>query len=106
MTPDTPPRRDVRFPFSANALAVLPETGTQREGTVDNISRGGCFVRLADPFLLWAKVKLWVVYRHQQFEAEGSVTHSRLGYGMGIAFEKIPAASQEMLEHWIHELGG
>ncbi len=106
MTPDTPPRRDVRFPFSANALVVDADGGARREGTVDNISRGGCFVRLADPLLLWAKVRLWVVYRQQQFEAKGSVTHSRPGSGMGIVFEKIPDESQEMLDHWIRELGG
>jgi len=106
MTQPSPPRRDARFVFAAQVLAADPATGTQREGTVENISRGGCFVRMREPFHVWARLRLWIVYRCQQFEAEVSVTHARGGHGMGIQFEKITPENQEMLEHWLREISG
>ncbi len=98
------PRRDVRFALTAQVLAVDITTQARREGTLENISHGGCFVRTADPFHVWTRLRLWVVYRGQQFEAECSVTHSRGGHGMGILFEKITAENQEILESWLSEL--
>lgn len=104
MKPPDTLRRDLRFEFTAQALAVDPATGAQREGTVENISHGGCFVRTREPFHVWARLRMWIVYRGQQFEAEVSVTHSRGGHGMGIQFEKITPDNMEMLEHWLQQL--
>lgn len=104
MTQPVTPRRDPRFRFAAQVLAVDPASGTQREGTVENISHGGCYVRMRDPFPLWTRLRLWIVYRGQQFESEVSVTHARGGHGMGIQFEKITPENLEMLEHWLREL--
>jgi hypothetical protein len=104
MTQPPTPRRDLRFEFTAQVLAVDPASGERREGTVENISHGGCFVRTREPFHVWARLRLWIVYRGQQFEAEVSVTHSRGGHGMGIQFEKITPDNMEMLEHWLQEL--
>ena len=98
-------RRDVRFPISANVLATDVASGASCEGTVRDISRGGCFVRTAQPFLQWTRVRLWVVYHARQFEAEGSVTHARGGQGMGVSFESITAANQAILDDWLRELG-
>lgn len=98
-------RRDVRFPISANVLATDVATGARCEGTVKDISRGGCFVQTAQPFFQWARVRLWVVYRGRQFEAEGSVTHARGGQGMGVSFENIAAENQAILDDWLRELG-
>lgn len=104
MTPPAMPRRDARFVFTAQVLALDPASGAQREGTLENISRGGCYVRMREPFHVWARLRLWIVYRGQQFEAEASVTHARGGHGMGIQFEKITPENMEMLDHWLREL--
>jgi hypothetical protein len=104
MTESTTPRRDVRFVFTAQVLAVDPSTGAKREGRLENVSRGGCYVRMREPFQVWARLRLWIVYHGQQFEAEASVTHSRGGHGMGVHFDKITPENLEMLDHWLQEL--
>jgi len=97
----TPERREVRFTIAADVLTEDAATRVQKTGKVENISRSGCFIRTNDPWIQWTSIRLWVVYRGQQFEALGSVVHTAGGRGMGVSFEQISPASQELLGLWL-----
>lgn len=102
--PHAPERREVRFTMAADVLSEDVQTHGQKTGKVENISRSGCFIRTKDPWIQWTTIRLWVVYHGQQFEALGSVVHAAGGKGMGVAFDTIPPASQELLEVWLTSL--
>ncbi len=102
--PPPPERREVRFAIAADVLSEDLQSHAKRAGKVENISRSGCFIRTPDPWLLWTRVRLWIVYQCQQFEAEGSVVHAAGNRGMGISFEKISPASLDLLEAWLKAL--
>lgn len=97
-------RREVRFTIAAGMLSEDLESHAKKTGKVENISRSGCFVSTRDPWLQWTRIRLWIVYHCQQFEAEGSVVHAAGNRGMGISFEKIPPESAELLESWLKAL--
>lgn len=97
-------RREVRFRIAADALTEDLQTHVKKTGKVENISRSGCFIRTADPWITWTHIRLWIVYHGQQFEAEGSVVHTAGGRSMGVSFEKIPPASLDLLTAWLREL--
>ena len=71
---------------------------------MNNISRSGCYVITPDPFMQWTRVRIWVVYRCQQFEAIGAVVHCQGGRGMGVEFEKVSPRDLDLLEAWLREL--
>lgn len=100
-TPTSPERREVRFAIAADVLTEDQQTHAQKVGKVENISRSGCFIKTADPWILWTRIRLWIVYHGQQFEAEGSVVHTAGGKGMGISFEKITPPNDETLTAWL-----
>jgi hypothetical protein len=105
MPPEAAPqRRDARFRIAAGVLVEDAQSHERRNGTVENVSRSGCFVRMTNPFLTWTRVRLWVVYRQDQFEAEGCIVHAVPNRGMGVEFEKINDANRAMLEAWIKQL--
>jgi len=80
------------------------QTHAQKTGKVENISRSGCFVSTKDPWIQWTRIRLWIVYRGQQFAAEGSVVHAAGSRGMGVEFEKISSTDNEMLSAWLSSL--
>ena len=102
--PHSTERREVRFRIAADALSEDLQTHVQKTGKVENISQSGCFIRTPDPWITWTRIRLWIVHHGQQFEAEASVVHSAGGRSMGIAFENIPAASQDLLSAWLKVL--
>lgn len=97
-------RREVRFAIAADVLTEDLQSRAQKTGKVSNISRSGCFVATKDPWMQWTRIRVWIVYKCQQFEAEGSVVHSAGARGMGVAFEKIAPANEEMLASWLATL--
>ncbi len=97
-------RREVRFTIAADVLTEDIQTRVQKTGKVENISRSGCFVSTKDPWIQWTRIRLWIVYRGQQFCAEGSVVHSAGARGMGVEFESIGPADSEMLAAWLTTL--
>jgi len=99
-----PERREIRFTLAADVLTEDEQTRAQRAGKVENISRSGCFIRSKDPWMQWTIIRIWVMYRGQQFEAFGSVVHTAGGKGMGISFDQIPPTSLELLEAWMASL--
>src|SRR5574339_239707 len=103
-TPTHPERREVRFTIAADVLSEDLQTHARKAGKVENISRSGCYIRTPDPWMQWTRIRLWIVYQCQQFEAEGSVVHTAGGKGMGISFETITAPNEEMLTAWLRSL--
>jgi PilZ domain-containing protein len=97
-------RRDVRFVIAADVLSEDLQTHARKAGKIENISGSGCYIKTADPWLMWTRIRLWIVYHCQQFEAEGSVVHTAGGKGMGISFESITAPNEEMLTAWLRSL--
>jgi hypothetical protein len=101
--PTTTERREARFAIAADVLTEDVQTHARKTGKVENISGSGCFVRTPDPWITWTRIRLWIVYHGQQFEAEASVVHAG-GRGMGVSFEAITPANLEVLTAWLQTL--
>ena len=97
-------RREVRFTIAADVLTEDLQTHARKTGKVENISRSGCYIRTADPWLQWTRIRIWIIYHCQQFEAEGSVMHTAGGRGMGVSFENISSPSEDLLAAWLKSL--
>jgi hypothetical protein len=100
----SPHRREARFRIAADALITDAQTGFKLNAKVENISRSGCYVNTPNPLMQWTRVRVWVVYRCQQFEATGAVVHCQGGRGMGVEFDKVAARDLDLLEAWLREL--
>jgi hypothetical protein len=95
-----------RYQFSASAEAVHIQANTRLSGRVSDLSRGGCYVDTISPFPSGAEIKIRIVRDNQSFVALGQVLYSSVGFGMGIAFTKIDAEKQGVLDAWLAELSG
>lgn len=102
--PPSAERREVRFTIAADVLTEDLQSHTKKAGKVENISRSGCYIRSNDPWITWTRIRLWVVYKCQQFEAEGSVVHAAGARGMGVTFEKITPTNSDLLDSWLRLL--
>jgi hypothetical protein len=69
-----------------------------------HLSLFGCFVETVIPFPEGTKFRLRISRGETHLDAEGRVTYSRPGSGMGIAFTTVEEKSLPVLDDWLANL--
>jgi hypothetical protein len=70
-------------------------------GHTKDLSLFGCFAVTVDSFPEGAKVRLRISRGETHLVAQGRVTYSRPGSGMGIAFTTVEQSSLPVLDVWL-----
>jgi hypothetical protein len=86
-------------------MAIIQLTDMQSEkhisGHTKDLSRSGCFAVTEDLFPENTLVKLRISRAETHLFAQGRVTYSRPGSGMGIAFTTVEPSSVTVLDVWL-----
>jgi hypothetical protein len=94
-------RQYPRYPFIASAQLVGEESEIRVAGSISELSLGGCYVDMVDPFPTGAAVKIHITHGTAAFHAAGFVVYSHPGTGMGVAFRRLDPESRAVLEEWL-----
>ena len=70
-------------------------------GDTKDLSLFGCFAVTVDSFPAGTKVRLRISHAERHLSAQGRVTYSRPGSGMGIAFTTVEPSSLLILDVWL-----
>jgi len=95
--------RAVRHKFVARVEVVDIDSERQIAARTSNVSIFGCFIETEVPLPRGTKIRMRITYRGSTFAALGQVTNSR-STGMGVKFDKIEPAQQQILENWLAQL--
>lgn len=95
-----------RYPFVAPIQITEVPTQARVNGRTTDISIGGCYVDSMSPLPNGSRVHVTIKKDGLEFEADGVVTYSQPGIGMGIRFQTMEGAARAMLDTWIVSLGG
>ena len=77
------------------------ESGRKTEESVRNLSLYGCQIVPGTFAVAGARVRVQIIHNREHFEANGRVTDVRGNKGVGIAFTKIEARYESILDKWI-----
>jgi hypothetical protein len=89
-----------RYHFSATA-EVRGLSSPARIGRVKDLSRGGCYVAIREPFSEGFEVTVRITTETESFQCHAVVARATHGIGMGITFGALEAGSQRVLEAWL-----
>jgi PilZ domain len=92
-----------RFSFHASIELTDLQSETQTKDQTSDLSLFGCHVDTLKPLPAGTKVRIKITYRSENFDALGTVVHTRPNSGMGILFTKIEPDEQSILDKWIGE---
>jgi hypothetical protein len=95
-----------RYPFTAAAEALDPQSRSRMTARTSDISRGGCYVDTFCPFPRNSTVKIRILREKENVIADATVVYSQMGMGMGLCFTSLEAEHQRVLDKWIGELSG
>jgi hypothetical protein len=104
--PDNPTnerRRAQRFSFVAASDVIDSLSGAKFSVRTSDLSRIGCYIDMLNPFPVSALLTVRIAKETDNFEAGARVIYQVPGLGMGVAFTKISASSQAVLERWLTE---
>jgi hypothetical protein len=73
-------------------------------GKLKDISLGGCYVTMEDPFSVATRVRLQIILFGLKLLIEGMVRTSVLGRGMGIEFVNLATEHETMLKAALEKL--
>ena len=96
--------RTRRYPFVAAAELVDLRTETQIRGLIRDLSAYGCNINTRTILPAGTKVRIRIAHGTGTFVSLGRIVHSKLGWGMGVAFIKIEHNHELLLERWLAEL--
>jgi len=99
-------RTEPRYQFTASVEITEVKTGTKAKARVSDLGRGGCYVDINSPSPLGTIVKIKISRETKSFEAQGKVTYSLPGMGMGLMFTRVDPKQAKTLERWIGEITG
>lgn len=96
-------RRAQRFSFVATTEVTDAASGAKFSVRTSDLSRIGCYIDMLDPFAVGTTLLVRIIKESDQFEAAARVIYQVPGLGMGVAFTKISASCQAILERWLSE---
>lgn len=98
-------RQHNRRSFSASAEIVEVVSGARLRlnARVSDLSVGGCYLDTINPFALETKTHLRIRHRDANFTCVATVKSSTPGMGMGLAFEDVNQAHQDLLQSWLDD---
>lgn len=91
------PRRQ----FSATA-EVRGASSPSRVGRVKDVSFGGCYVAMPEPFSEGCEVTVRITTESELFECDAVVSRVTHGIGMGLRFHTIAPRFRRVLESWLN----
>jgi hypothetical protein len=97
--------RGLRKPFVAAILITDVASDQQVSARTSDLSTHGCFVLTTLPMKPGGKVQITIVYAGVKVVAFGHVVSAHAG-GMGIAFTKVEARDQAVIDGWLNDLRG
>jgi hypothetical protein len=97
-------RRSLRFPFSATVEMLELSSGATITGRTADLGLGGCYIDTLSPLPVGTEVKLKISKGEESFEAQGKVTFSQIGMGMGVAFVSAQPTQIRTFQKWIREI--
>ncbi len=86
------------YPFLAHAELLVENSDVRLTARVIRLSREGCDVDLTDTFPAGTSVVMKIYAWPHFFQSRGTICYSRLGLGVGVAFEKIESEYTSALE--------
>jgi hypothetical protein len=99
-------RRSLRFPFSATVEMLETSSGAKITGRTADLGLGGCYIDTLSPLPVGTEVILTILKGNESFEAQGKVTFSQIGMGMGVAFVSAQPSQIRTFQKWIQEISG
>ena len=97
-------RTTPRFSFIAEAEVKGLLDGTCVVARISELSSGGCYVDMLNPFAIGTELRLRIRYGCSACELPGKVIYTHSGYGMGIVFGEIAIEYRLTLDAWLVEL--
>lgn len=93
-------RQSLRYPFTASAEVLNPETSDELYLVSGDLSRFGCFLQTERPFARGTRIWIRIEHDGLTFEAWGRVAYILPG-GMGVVFTTIEHEDELVLEMWL-----
>jgi hypothetical protein len=97
-------RRCRRYPFYASAEIVEQKTQTRMATRTSELSRYGCYLDMLNPLPLGTAIRIEISYNQETFGTTARVIYSQRNMGMGVAFDKMDALEEQILEKWLSAL--
>lgn len=97
-------RNAIRYQLTVSAEVVEIKSGTRFSTRTTDLGPGGCFVDTLMPLPVGSDVNIRLHKDNMSFEANGTVTFSQAGLGMGIAFSEMAPEKQAAFDAWLAEL--
>ena len=106
MADKTDRRERPRYPVSAAAEAVEPQSNMRLTGRATDLGMGGCYVDTISPFAVGTAIRVRLFSERHCFQTRAMVAYALPGMGMGLAFSETNADQSASLRHWVAELSG
>jgi hypothetical protein len=104
---DTKERRgEARHIFSATAEVYEPKSRVLVHGRCSDLSLGGCYVDTINPLSINTAATIRLQREAKTFTSPARVMYSKVGMGMGLAFDNVSTDQRTVLEDWLRELSG
>ena len=99
-------REHARYPLTADAEVVEPQTRTRFTGRATDISSGGCYLDTFSHLPVGTSVYVRLSRTHETFQSRATFVYCLAGMGLGLSFRDIAADQCTVLAQWIAELSG
>ena len=93
-------KRGLRFPFKADAEAVLPNRSDKIPARVTELSFRGCFLEISAALQEKQRVRVKIFHSDELFEAPAEVIYVR-PTGVGLVFGNMEPPFRKVLQAWI-----
>ena len=98
-------RRAPRYAFAATAEITDEHANARMSSQVSDLSLGGCYVELADPFPQGTAVLIEIATETEFLEAHATVAYREANLGMGVHFDEIQPYFVAVLNKWLKGAG-
>jgi hypothetical protein len=99
-------RSSTRHVFTATAEVYEPQSRVLVAGRCSDLSLGGCYVDTINPLPVDTLTTIRLQREARTFTSPAKVIYSKLGMGMGLAFEHTKPEGRRILLEWVRELSG
>jgi hypothetical protein len=94
-------RRNLRFPFDAQAEVSRERTDARLPARVTEIGPGGCYLQMGQPLEVGTSLFVRIFVEDSFFETHAMVVYSQTNAGMGVAFRELKPYFVEVLKKWL-----
>ncbi len=94
-------RTSRRYQLTLAVEVVELVSGTRLTGRTTDVCTGGCFMDSLIPLPVGSHVRVFLIKSGQEVHADGIVTYSQPGLGMGILFTNLIPEHRPLLDSWL-----